>query len=126
MIGFQEKRKIRRFVNSKLVWLVLLILASYIGYSAYKFYPKYQHSEVLLNEVSSEYKQLEARKLDLTSKIENLGKKTGMEEEIRQRYSLVKSGEEEVVLVDRNKDADALSKEENIGFFGLIFGWIFR
>ena len=112
MIGFQEKKKIRSVIYSKLFLLVLLLILIWLIFSIFVIYKKYRVSREGADRTAAEVYDLKNRETDLQTKIDNLEKATGVENEIRNKYLMSKEGEKVIVLVeDQEATATATSGE---------------
>ena len=101
MREFEQRRKIKRILYSKLSVGVLCIVALVLIKSAISAYAKYRMSDKAYQETTREYTDLVARKAQLESDIARLGTREGVEADIRTKFGMVKDGEQILILVDR-------------------------
>lgn len=121
MRNFQEKKSFRRFLESKWVLIVLFILLLLFLWNILNFLNKRDETEKNLNIVKNKILELEASKDSLRAEIDNLSTEKGVEASIREKYGLVKEGEQVIVVVD---DKNALpTVEENNSVFTKIKNW---
>jgi len=116
MLELQNRQKFKKRFFSKPVFLIVLILTVLMVKATINLYIKKLHSSRDLAAVSESVNTMRAREQELNIEIEKLGTQRGVEEEIRKKYSVVKSGEEMVVLVDE-KTPPSDNNEVSEGFF---------
>lgn len=85
------------------VAIILVIFVVWGTVSVVKAGLKQREAITLRNESQKELAELEQKQVDLNQKIEGLSTEQGLEAEVRQRYRVVKPGEQLVIVVD-NKD----------------------
>jgi cell division protein FtsB len=105
MLEFQEKRKIKRLIYSKLTLVVLIIIIALLLNAVWGVYQKQSLAKDNLNKTAAVFEGLQAREKMLSSEIESLKTEVGVEAEIREKYGLVKPGEEVIVVVDKETDS---------------------
>lgn len=103
---FQEKRKVKKFMYSKVTLVVLVILTVLILKAVWSVYQKQQFTKDNLNKTASDYNNLKEREERLSREINWLKTENGIEQEIREKYGLVKPGEEVIVIVDKDNVDD--------------------
>lgn len=120
MIDFQQKRKIRSVAYHKATLIILSILVLIFAHSVWGVYQKKRESEEMKNISLQNTKELRLRDEDLKMKIERLGTQTGVEEEIRSKFNVVKDGEKIVVIVE--DQSSGLSASSSVtGFWQKIW-----
>lgn len=77
---------------------------------------KKRESVELMNTSASRLSELEARDAELQSKIQKLGTVSGVEEEIRAKFSVAKESENMVIIVREDKATTTVEKE-SVGFW---------
>lgn len=110
MLEFQEKRKLRNFLYSKTTLFILIILIILVANAAWGVYKKQKLSKENLAQTANVLGGLQAREKMLSSEIEKLKTEAGKEEEIREKYGLVKPGEE-VIVVFNETNSDNLDQD---------------
>jgi len=100
MLEFQKKRKVRRWLYSNWTVGVLLLLLLLGGDAVWKIYQKEAVSRANLVEAQKELERLKVRQNDLTQSVDRLRTPAGIEEEIRNKFSVVKDGEQVAIIVD--------------------------
>ena len=107
MRELREKHKRRERLYSTPVLIIVLVVSLFIARGAYGVMKKEnesaRHVEVLVEKVA----ELEARKGELRQNIEKLETEKGIEEEIKEKFSVSREGERVVVIVDQEETATA-------------------
>ena len=103
MLDFERKRKLRNIMYNKITLWVLGVVVIFALHSTWLVYQKKRESERMKNISLAHVRELEARDADLKSKIERLLTPTGVEEEIRSKFSVAKENENMVVVVEDQK-----------------------
>lgn len=124
MLDFQQKKKLRKAMYSKVVLFILSIVALFLGNATWNVYQKY--SEARQNEeiVSNEIQKLQERESDLSVDIARLNTERGVEEELRKRFGVAKKGEEVMVIVEPTVDDGqniAANEGQKKGFWRSLF-----
>ncbi len=101
MADFQQKRKIKKAVYSKISLVILLVIIIPLAHATYGIYQKEQLSSVNFNSAKKEYDDLKAREDMLNSEIGRLQTDEGIEEDIRNKFSVAKPGEQVIVIFDK-------------------------
>ena len=123
MLEFQEKRKLRRLIYSKITLVLLILLILLILNGVWNIYKKQDITKDNLAKTASSLESLQARENMLSSQIERLKTPAGTEEEIREKYGLVKPGEEVIVVVDSSTTAADETSTTDTGFWQKIVNW---
>lgn len=124
MIDFQVKKNINRIIYSKLVLVLLIILTIIILIQLYDIYFKYKISQDNTHKTAASLEILREKEIYLKSEIARLESKSGIEEEIREKYGVIKPGEEIIVILN-DKNEGLKSQETNKGFWSRILS-LFR
>ena len=124
MLEFQEKRKIRNILYSKITLVILIGLLIVVGSATLNIYDKQKESEEFKLKVSEEFNKLEKRELELQASIEKLQTNRGIEEEIRERFGVILPDEEVIVVVEpREEEKDNQNFKKDQSFWSKIFGF---
>src|SRR5437764_14606866 len=107
MLDFAQKRKVRSILYHPLTLTALLVIVVFFMHSTWVVYGKKRESEALMKASAAHVGELQARDTDMQSKIERLGTETGLEEEIRSKFSVVKGGENMMIVVDGQNGGSA-------------------
>ncbi len=100
MLGFHEKRRLRRVLYSRASLVAMLVPIGFVSYVAWHAYNTEQVSRERQLALATELGQLEARAGALEHDIAALEDPYGVEAALRQRYNVAKEGEEVFVLVE--------------------------
>lgn len=116
MLDIQQKRKLRSFLYHKATLVVLFILVALSIHSTWSVYEKKRSSEEMKEMAMGAVTDLKQRNDDLDSKISKLATISGIEEEIRLKFSVTKD-EERLIVVLPEKEEGTSTGSENEGFF---------
>jgi cell division protein FtsB len=100
MFNFQQKRKLKVALESRVTWTILLILAGLMLMSAYDRYLIARDMAERRLEAEQEVAALESRKLELEAEVEYLSHDRGIEAEMRRQFDVAKAGEQVVIIVE--------------------------
>jgi cell division protein FtsB len=104
MIEFEYKKKIKKRLYSKTVLLILFIIIIFLAQSTWSVYKKSSLSRQNMEKAKGDLMRLQNRHSTLSVEIEKLQTEQGIEEEIRNKYRLVKEGESVAVIIDGEDD----------------------
>jgi cell division protein FtsB len=110
MLEFQKKKKIKNMIYSKLALFFILFMLFLFVKATASFYQKTQESKNRKIRAENEYIELQKRKDDLEYKIKRLNSPVGVEAELRERFDLVKEGEQ-TILIGENKDSTSSNSQ---------------
>ena len=102
------------------VMAIILILVSFATWSVYQ---KERTAESEARAAVAEHDELGGRKATLQANLEALGTQRGVEAAIRERYPVVKSGEEVITIVDA-KPVSATTTPPSVGIWGSVRSWL--
>ncbi len=122
-MDFQQKRKVRNVLYSKVTLVILLIVLIFLAKGAIGIFIKARVSVNNLGEVKKEYQSLADRKNVLTESINKLKTQEGIEAEIRSKYNVAKNGEVDIVIVDEKNSSTNGQNVSGGGFWSKILGW---
>lgn len=125
MLDIQQKRKIRGIMYHKVTLVALGIFVLLAMHSTWSVYTKKRESEKMKNISSEHLNELKQRDEDLKEKITRIDTSSGLEEEIRAKFSVVKDNENMVVIVPDNKSV-ASTTEADTGFWSKMRNFFFR
>lgn len=114
MKKFETKRHIRSKIYSKFTLVSLLILFILLARGVYSLYLKNNESLDMRRDAELRLKSILSRKDTIGKEIEKLSSDEGVENEIREKFNVVKPGEKVVIIVPEEV---ATSTEEEKGFF---------
>ena len=124
MLEFQEKRKIKRFFYSKVTLIFLIILIFLLLKMVWSVYEKQALTKDNLAKTAASFEGLQAREKMLSSSIDKLKTDSGIEQEIREKYGLVKPGEEVIVIVDGEDSTSSEPVSSEISFWQKVKDWL--
>jgi len=125
MKEFQEKRKIRRFLYSKKMIILLLLIFLFLSYYTTKLYFKSRNALAKRDEIKKELADLEQRKTGLEKDVNRFQSESGLEEEIRKNLNVQKPGEKVLVIVDKTAENGKIESGNELNdFFSKIWGWV--
>lgn len=108
MREFQRKRKVRRFLYSRLTLFVLLIALALLIKASWGVFERERGNRANLEHAQEELAALEARAASLEEKILRLKSPEGVEAEIREQFQVAKPGEKMVVVVPDTNGAEVV------------------
>jgi cell division protein FtsB len=103
MFDFQQKRKIRAMAESRAVWVVLLILATFVLVSTYERYTIARDMSHYRAEAERELESLKMRHSELEAEVKYLSNERGIEAEMRRQFDVARDGEKVVVIVEADE-----------------------
>ncbi len=117
--------KKKSWFRSPWVAIVLVVAVVWGCVAAFGAYGKYREAAGLRNQSARELEELQEKQADLAGKINDLSTNRGMEAEVRNRYRVVKPGEQLVIVVD-NRDSTASATVAGATFWQRVrdfIGW---
>ena len=99
-MDFKRKRLVRNLIFSYLTIAVLGVLIVLLAMSVFERFTVEREMAVRRAEAEAELKALKLRAAALESQVEYLEDERGMEAEIRNRFDVVKEGEQVVIILD--------------------------
>ncbi len=118
MLEFQVKKRVKKILYSRAMFVVLIVLVVFAGRATWGVYQKEKISQVNLERLQGEIAELKQKEDYIKSGIDRLGTARGVEEEIRQKFKVVKGGEAMAILIDDENAITASSTEK--GFWSTI------
>lgn len=101
MFDFHEKRKIKSWLFSKPAIILLLAASAFLATSVYDLYGKERATAKKHAERAAELAELIAHADALEAEVTYMQSERGIEEEIRDRFDVVKEGEQAVIILER-------------------------
>lgn len=92
--------KKKSWVHSPLLAVFLVVVLCWGLFVVYRMYVKNRESVALRNQFQNELDALNQKQNELSGKIENLSTDRGLEAEVRNRYRVIRPGEQLVIVVD--------------------------
>jgi cell division protein FtsB len=115
MANFQKKPTSTNLWHSPLMLFVIFCVVLIFMYNMIGIVDKANDTRKKTAVVRSQITELSAREETLSSDIANLKTEQGVEETLRDKYQLVKSGEKMVVIVDQEASANQVIPEKPKG-----------
>jgi cell division protein FtsB len=111
------RRHKESFFHSRFWIGFLLTVCVILGLSTFRMYKKYIHAQQIKNDYYNELIQVQNHATVLKNNIDALSTDRGKESEIRDRYRVVKEGEQMILIVDNNdKETSENSVPEPMGW----------
>ncbi len=117
MIPFQERKKIRAIIYSKVFLIILVLILFGVGQGAWRVHKKADIARTERDFVAQSFADITVRTDELQSRLARIKSPTGIEEEIRQKFTVARQGEEVVIIVDENKEKDNNREVPTINFW---------
>jgi cell division protein FtsB len=118
MLEFQVKKRVKKILYSRAMFVVILAAIVLAGRATWSVYQKEKISQLNLHRLQGEIAELKQKEDYIKSGINRLGTARGIEEEIRQKFKVVKGGEAMAILIDDETAITATSTEK--GFWSTI------
>jgi cell division protein FtsB len=122
MREFQEQRKFKKLLFSKISIFLLFVVLVIVSIPVRKIYQKSRMAIERNEKVQDDLQELRDRKEKLEEEVVRLQTEIGKEEEIRKKFNVSKPGENTVVVVDRKEDASSEDQNKK-GFFQKLMFW---
>lgn len=123
MLPFQERKKIRKILYSKATLIVLLVTLVFVVRGAWNIYKKAAIARAERDQVAKDLADMEGRTAELRTSLERLRSNHGIEEEVRQKFTVAKPGEDIVVVVDENAKKGKNDEATEQGFWARFLGF---
>ncbi len=124
--GTMATRAQRRFVTRVLLWALIAALGfiAVVGsLAAWHVFVKERDAKRALEVAESDFAGLEERKGDLEGKLDALSTERGVEDVIRERFPLVKEGEEVITIVNPKGGSAPPVSGARKSFWEVIGSW---
>ena len=109
MFDFHQKRKLRTVVNSPYTQVFILMMALWVGWSAYIRYDIAIDMQDRRELAEQQATALQERKDTLEDRVDYLSSDRGIEAEMRRQFDVALPGEKVIVIVDdENKGPEIL------------------
>lgn len=127
MFDFYERRKIKQWLYSWPFLIVLIVVSAFLIHSVWGVYQKERLTNINKKQRLTHLKDLEKRKDALQKEINRLNTERGIEEDIRQKFEMVKDGEREIIIVDTPLNTSKARDEGSVGmldrFINMVIFW---
>ncbi len=126
MLPFQGRKKFRKILYSKATILVLFVVVIFVARGAWKIHEKATIARTERDQTARALVEIENRTSELQASLALRRTDQGIEEEIRQKFTVARSWEEVVVVVDesdkKSKNGEVVGQGFWAGFFGFFRG----
>ena len=112
MREFKDKRKRKEKLYSLWSVMALFVVLLFLARGVWNIYQKEKESANLDSDSRAKLQSLSAQADQLTTNINKLSTDAGVDEELRQKYGVVKPGEEMIVVVP--EDATTSTSTESV------------
>ena len=126
MVLFKKRKKKKGLFHSWITLVILSIISVFLLFGVVDIIKKSQETRKSKRAALRQLAVLEEQEVQLESFIENLKTDEGIEESIRDRFFLVKEGEEFIMIVDGEKNDQNQDKNEKRINFIQFFKNLFR
>jgi len=129
MLDFKEKRRLKKVLYSKPTIILLGLILIFLVNTVWGIYNKAKVAHDNKELVLQNFNDLKEREEYLSLKIEKLKTERGIEEEVREKFGVVREGEEVVIVVDSDIENEKYKKQNIFNPQGLwqkflsIFKW---
>ncbi len=106
MRKYQQKKKVKSILGSRLVLVVVSILTLLLLSSSYGLYTKKKRVATLRDQAKNELSSAEEKTVVLDGDIAEVDSPHGREKIMRQKFNIKKPGEEVIVVTDPEKEDD--------------------
>ncbi len=120
MRNSQEKSKWKKFAYSPISLGFLALVVLFFAFNVIGFVMKMKETGENRDIAQSKLEALKDQKAKLEFDIERLSSETGVEETIRDKFGLVKEGEDVIVIVEEKPAEQEEKPKEDKGFFSFI------
>jgi len=110
------------FLSSKPFIILEIIFIVLIFRGVWGVYDKYKRAEETRDNTQAEFEKVNDRYLKLEKRVEYLGTDFAQEEALRERFNVLKEGEEVIRMVNKETEIEEDIVEEEKGFWKNIFG----
>ncbi|MEX2029016.1 MAG: septum formation initiator family protein [Candidatus Paceibacterota bacterium] len=123
MKNFQRKKGWSSILRSRPVLMLLGILVLFFAWNVFGFIGKMEITRENRKIAENRVGELESEKEKLSADIARLETEEGIEENIREKFGLVREGEGLIIVIE-DKNAPQIEVEENTGgIFSLFYFW---
>ena len=122
MREYQERRRIKKLLHSRYAIAALAVVCLLVAHAVWGVYQKYEKSKEIADRMRADAAGLQARADSLNQSITDLNTPEGKEKEIRDRFGVVKPGEQMVVFVDNTATNTGKPVPESRGWWARFIG----
>ena len=126
MVTILQKKRHKRALYSRPTILLLIILSIFLGKAVLNIYEKARSTRENLDLAQEELDSLKNRGELLDDKINSLVTPKGVEAEIRDKFNVVKEGENVVIIVNEPLNSEGTEGERDNSIWKRIWGFFNR
>ncbi|MFA5751045.1 MAG: septum formation initiator family protein [Candidatus Paceibacterota bacterium] len=124
MRTFPTKRNIwQKLTESKFFLLFLVLLFIFFFWRMIEFGIKLKNTEENRRVAEIKVDELKQKKENYLQKLSDLNTEKGIEEDIREKFSVAKEGEKVIVIVDEEKEVEGNTNDESFNIFSFFKKW---
>lgn len=123
MRNFQEKKRLKNILESRLVLIFLFIVLVFFAWGVIRLIAKLRETSKNRENAFLKVAELKKTKEHLSAEIGNLKTDKGLEENIREKFGLAKEGEGLIVVVDDKNPADGDETQKQNWLERLFNNW---
>ena len=112
MLDFQQKKQVKKIMYSRVTMVMLFVACLALGRAVYGIYGREQLSAADYAQVERQYNDLTSEQDMLNSQIGKLNTESGVEDEIRNKFSVAKPGEVVVEMVDASSAPNVSTQDD--------------
>lgn len=121
------KGRFERIIVKGLLWLCIVFVlgvAVFLSGAVWEVKQKQDLAWQERNNAGRSHEELEERKSTLLEQVSHFESERGLEEEFRKRFPVAKEGEEVIVLIDPQHEADAAVATPPKGVWATLRSWL--
>lgn len=127
MKELQRRQKIRQILYSWPSIVVMALIAFFLIKGAFGVMVKERESARRVDDLEAKFGELNTRETELNEDISRLGTERGVEEEIRDKFSVTREGEFVAIIVDERRKAtntEMTTGERIKSWWQSLTGWM--
>ncbi len=117
MLEFQDKKRFRRILYSRVVFALVLMSGLFVGKATFDMYRSDNLTAEKRRIAEDELMAVRGRESLLRAQIISLKTERGVEEELREKFRVVKNGEGVIIVVDQEKKEATTTKSGFANYF---------
>ncbi len=123
MLPFQGRKKFRKILYSKATILVLLVVLVFVARGAWKIHEKATIARAERDQAARALAEVDGREAELQASLAVRRTNQGIEDEIRQKFTVARPWEEVVVVVDESAKKGKNGEVAEMGFWVRFLGF---
>jgi len=112
MFDFQQKRRLKLVLESRITWTIILVLGVGVAIGAYDRYLIARDMAERRAEVERELQMVEKRRAELEAEVQYLTNERGIEAEMRRQFDIARPGEQVIIILDDAPEVNPEIEEE--------------